>query len=47
MACSHKFQGDKNGVKCLLCGLRMTAEEYAASLTKKAGRKKKEVKADE
>ena len=45
--CSHKFQGDKNGVKCLLCGLRMTADEYSASLGKKTVRKKKEAKSNE
>lgn len=33
MACNHKFQGHKNGVTCLLCGLRMTPKEYAKYLT--------------
>ena len=28
MACNHKFQGDKNGVRCLLCGLTMNPDEY-------------------
>lgn len=28
MACNHKFQGNKDGVRCLLCGLRMTPQEY-------------------
>ena len=28
MACPHRFQGDKDGVCCLLCGLRMTPKEY-------------------
>lgn len=32
MTCNHKFQGHKYGVTCLLCGLKMTAEEYAAYL---------------
>lgn len=32
MACNHKFQGHKNGVTCLLCGLRMTPKEYAEYL---------------
>lgn len=32
MACNHKFQGHKDGVRCLLCGLRMTPEEYAEYL---------------
>ena len=34
MACNHKFQGHKDGVTCLLCGLRMTAAEYAFFLEK-------------
>lgn len=50
MACNHKFQGHKNGVTCLLCGLRMTAAEYSkyvhppdkAEIPKRT-RKKKEV----
>ena len=29
MECNHKFQGHKDGVTCLLCGLKMTAAEYA------------------
>ena len=33
MSCNHKFQGHKNGVTCLLCGLRMTPKEYAEYLT--------------
>lgn len=32
MPCNHKFQGDKDGVRCLLCGLRMTPKEYAEYL---------------
>lgn len=32
MTCNHKFQGDKDGVRCLLCGLRMTPQEYAEYL---------------
>lgn len=28
MACNHKFQGNKDGVRCLLCGLSMNPEEY-------------------
>lgn len=28
MACNHKFQGDKDGVRCLLCGLKLTPDEY-------------------
>lgn len=37
--CNHKFKGHKDGVTCLLCGLKMTAEEYA-SFTDKAPAKK-------
>lgn len=33
MECNHKFQGHKDGVTCLLCGLKMTAAEYAKYLT--------------
>ena len=32
MPCNHKFRGHKDGVTCLLCGLRMTPEEYAEYL---------------
>ena len=32
MDCKHRFQGHKDGVTCLLCGLRMTPEEYAEYL---------------
>ncbi len=28
MACEHEFIGDKAGVLCRRCGLRMTAEAY-------------------
>lgn len=40
MACNHKFQGHKDGVMCLLCGLRMTPKEYAEYL-KQAGKPQK------
>ena len=33
MTCNHKFQGHQSGVTCLLCGLKMTASEYAKYLT--------------
>ena len=32
MPCNHKFQGHKDGVTCLLCGLCMTPDEYRAYL---------------
>lgn len=28
MLCNHKFQGHKDGVTCLLCGLKLTPDEY-------------------
>lgn len=28
MPCNHKFQGHKDGVTCLLCGLKLTPDEY-------------------
>lgn len=28
MSCNHKFQGHKDGVTCLLCGLSMNPDEY-------------------
>lgn len=36
MECNHKFQGDKDGVRCLLCGLRMTPKEYTEYLNPSA-----------
>ena len=32
MTCNHKFQGHKDGVTCLLCGLRLSTEDYFRSL---------------
>lgn len=45
--CNHKFQGDKNGVKCLLCGIRLTTKEYLVYIHPKKTGKKKEDKAVE
>lgn len=54
MPCNHKFQGHKDGVTCLLCGLTMTAAEYVEYLkppdkpeAPKRTRKKKEITANE
>lgn len=46
MECNHRFEGHADGVTCQLCGLRMTADEYAAYLNipaeqNPAGRPKK------
>lgn len=30
--CNHIFKGHAEGVTCMRCGLRMSAEEYAAYL---------------
>lgn len=35
MACNHEFQGHKDGVTCLLCGLKMSGREYADYCTAK------------
>ena len=32
--CKHEFVGDAKGVKCALCGKRLTAKEYGESLRK-------------
>lgn len=32
MDCKHEFIGDKHGVCCRRCGLRMTPEEYRLHL---------------
>lgn len=32
MDCKHRFQGHKDGVTCLLCGLRLSTEDYLRSL---------------
>lgn len=29
MTCKHEFIGTPDGIKCLKCGLTMTAQEYA------------------
>lgn len=39
MPCNHKFQGHKNGVTCLLCGLTMSPEEYGVYLLAQAAPK--------
>lgn len=31
MTCKHEFIGTPEGVKCIKCGYRMTAEEYGKS----------------
>ena len=36
--CKHVFIGHKDGVTCKLCGLKMTHDEYVASLKKKKGK---------
>ena len=33
--CNHKFQGHKDGVTCLLCGLKMSGREYVEYCTAK------------
>lgn len=30
MICDHLFAGSHDGVECLLCGLRMTHDEYVS-----------------
>ena len=32
MECDHVFKGHADGVTCMRCGLRMTADEYMAYL---------------
>lgn len=51
MSCNHKFQGHKDGVTCVICGVTMTPEEYAAHIKSaskpKPAKKKKEATDDE
>ena len=45
--CNHEWKGTADGVECTLCGEKMTAKEYLATLEKpkenapKRGRKAK------
>ena len=34
MSCKHEFMGRSDGVKCRLCGLFLTAEQFRAELAK-------------
>nr|DAQ84637.1 MAG TPA: Spt4/RpoE2 zinc finger [Caudoviricetes sp.] len=34
MSCKHEFVGRSDGVKCRLCGLFLTAEQFRAELAK-------------
>ena len=40
MACKHQWKGTSQGVECIRCGEKLTAEEYAASLAPKKKKKK-------
>lgn len=35
MECKHQFQGHKDGVTCMKCGLKMGVEEYLNYLNPK------------
>lgn len=35
MECKHQFQGHKDGVTCMKCGLKMGVEEYINYLNPK------------
>lgn len=45
--CKHEFIGDSEGVHCIKCGLKLTAEEYAEYCKPKKAEKEKKVKEDE
>ena len=40
--CKHEFQGHKDGVTCMKCGLKMSAKAYQEYLTPKDETKPKE-----
>lgn len=46
MPCKHQWKGTNEGVACMICGEKMTAEEYAASFAHKASKKKKKEETD-
>lgn len=41
MECKHQFQGHKDGVTCMKCGLKMGVEEYLNYLNSKEEVKEK------
>lgn len=41
MKCKHQFQGHADGVTCLLCGFRLTQNEYVKIMKSKNKDKKK------
>lgn len=40
MECKHVWQGGKDGVVCLVCGKRLTHEEFIEWLSKEKPKKK-------
>ena len=43
MNCNHNFEGSANGVKCKICGLYLTAEEFISYLAKEPNNANKTV----
>lgn len=41
MDCKHEFMGDKDGVTCLKCGLKMGVREYHDFLQQKEAKEPK------
>lgn len=42
MNCNHKWQGISGGVQCLMCGLRLSHDDYIKQKTPKALEKTEE-----
>lgn len=47
MECKHEFQGHKDGVTCMTCGLKMDVDEYLNYLNSKEETVENTVEAEE